>query len=323
MCSPLLALAGVGAAASIGGGIMSSQAQSRAASAMREQNMTDTLAQNQAFNQRILAGTAQTQGQLEASRQTLADRNANFTQMREQQTAAQTRQGQILDAENRAQEQLRATGDQQAQTLLQNTSGDQLAQGQAAAAQRANLLLDQNAPQGPGPTDPQGTEGDTATGQAIARRLAQASSNVRTYGAKAADLMSYQQPGQDIAMAILNNKYGIMPAQSAEQLLRSGSNTRLLPAQVQFRNAGDLSQATDQLIATRGQGALDAAGLAYNNAIQGSNLAQSDTDTIAANKANQAKQDAAFQQQVAGLVSGVGQIGLYGAGRLSGLKSIF
>jgi len=323
MCNPLLIAAGVGLAGSIGGGIMASQAQSKAASAIRQQNLTDTEAQQVAFQQRLNAGTAQTQAQLEAARQTTADRNTNFTQMRQQQIAAQDRQKQILDAENAAAEQLRATGDTQAQTLLQNTSGDQLAQGQAAAAQRANLLLDQNTPQGPSPTDPQGTAGDSVTGQAIARRLAQASSNVRTYGAKAADLMSYQQPGQDIAMAILNNKYGIMPAQSAEQLLRSGNTTRLLPAQVQFRNAGDLGQATDQLIATRGQGALDAASLIYGNTVTGANLQQNDATTIAANKAAQEKQEAAFQQQVAGLVSGVGQLGAFGAGKASGLTSIF
>lgn len=323
MCSPALALAGVGLAASIGGGIMSSNAQSKAAGAIREQNTTDFLAQNQAFNQRITAGNAQTDAQLEAARQTMADRNASFTQMRDAQIAAQQRQQQILDAENQTADTLRQTGDTQAQTLLQNTNQQALQQGQADVAAHANLLLDQNAPSGPAPTDPQGTAGDSATGQAIARRMAQASSNVRTYGAKAADLQSYQQPVQDIGMAILNNKYGIMPAQQAETLLRSGSNTRLAPAQVAFRNAGDIGAATDQLIASRGQGALDAASLKYSNAVTGSNLAQSDTDTIAANKANQIKQDAAFQQQVAGLVSGVGQLGLYGAGRASGLTSIF
>ena len=138
MCNPLLIAAGVGLAGSIGGGIMASQAQSKAASAIRQQNLTDTEAQQVAFQQRLNAGTAQTQAQLDAARQTTADRNTNFTQMRQQQIAAQDRQKQILDAENAAAEQLRATGDTQAQTLLQNTSGDQLAQGQAAEIGRAS-----------------------------------------------------------------------------------------------------------------------------------------------------------------------------------------
>jgi len=309
----------VGAASAGAGAIMSSNAQRSASRAIQNQNQINAIGQNQAFQERMNAGIAQTQAQLDAARTTMADRAQNFTQMRQGQINAQQHETDILNAENAAAEQLRATGDTQAQQLLAATTQQKLQEGQAAAAQHANLLLDQNAPQGPAPTDPQPTAGDTVTGQAIAKRLAQASSNVRTYGAKAADLMSHSQPGQDVGMAILNNKYGIMPAQAAEALLRSGSSTRLAPAQVAFRNAGDLGSAADTLIASRGQGDLDTAALIYNNKVQGSNLAQNDIQTLAANNTAQATADAQYQQSLGNLVSGIGNLGLYGAGRLSGL----
>jgi hypothetical protein len=73
------------------------------------------------------------------------------------------------------------------------------------------------------------------------------------------------------------------------------------------------------LIGSRGQNALDAAGLSYGNATDIANLGQSDADTLAANKAAQAKQDAAYQQSLGGIVSGVGNLGLYGAAYYGGL----
>jgi hypothetical protein len=73
------------------------------------------------------------------------------------------------------------------------------------------------------------------------------------------------------------------------------------------------------LIGSRGQNALDAAGLSYGNAIDIANLGQSDATTLAANKAAQAKQDAAYQQSLGGIVSGIGNLGLYGAAMYGGL----
>jgi hypothetical protein len=323
MCEPIsIGLAAAGTLASLGGTIMSSNAQASAARAIQDQNQALVTSQNQAFMERAAAGRAQTAAQLEAARTTTADRNANFTQMRQAQTNAQQRQQDILAAENQQADTLRQTGDTQAKQLLAATTGDKLRQGQADAAAAQNLLLDQNAPAGPSPTDPQGTAGDDVTAKAIARRMAQASSNVRTYGAKVADLTSYNQPIQDVGLAILANKYGIMPAQQAESLLRSGNTARLLPAQVAFRNAGDIGGATDQLLATRGQSALDTSSLIYGNQVANTNLAQNDISTLAANKAAQATQDAQFNQQIGNIISGVGQLGLYGAGRASGFTSL-
>jgi len=276
------------------------------------------MAQNQAFSDRMAAQRALVDNQLAASTQTMAERSQAASDMRQRQLTAQQQQQDILAAENQQAETLRQTGDTQAQQLLDATTQQKLADAQQRSQDQANLLLDQAAPQGPAPTDPVGAPGDSATRQAIATRMAQAASNIRTYGSKVARLQSYDQPTQDIALAIAANKYGIMPAQAAEALLRSGSNTRLLPAQVAFRNAGDLGQAMDTLLQSKGQNLLDRANLQGANQIGIANLAQSDVDTLAKNFTDQQKQDAAFKQSQGQMISSLGNLGLYGSGYLAG-----
>jgi hypothetical protein len=117
-----------------------------------------------------------------------------------------------------------------------------------------------------------------------------------------------------VSDAIAANKFGIKPAQAAERLLTAGSSTRLAPATIAYRNATGTGAATDALISSRGQSGLDAASLSYGNATDISNLTQQDADTIAANKNRQAQEDAAAQQSLAGIVSGVGNLGLKGVG---------
>lgn len=308
---------GLGALSSLGGAIMSSQAQSRNANAIAQQNTATTLAQNEAFQQRIGAASRQTDAQTAVMQQSIADRNAAAQQMRQAQSGALGQQQDVLAAENAQEAQLRQAGDTNAQQLLAATTAAQQAQQQQQYQTQAATLLGQAAPQGPGPTDPSG--GDAMTKQAIATRLAQAATNVRNYGAKVAAVGSYQEPLAGITDAITASKSGIMPAQTAEALLKSGNTVRLLPSQVAFQQAGSLGQATDQLLQSRAQSGLDAAGLSYGNATNLANLGQSDTDTIAANRSAQAKADATYQQQVAGIYSGIGNLGLYGAGRIIGL----
>ena len=315
MCDPVsLSIAGASALVSVAGSAMSANAQANAASAIAAQNQATEQAQNAAFFQRNTAASAQTAAQLETMNQTMADRSAAATQMRQQQMQAQREQQQVLSAENTQAVNLRGTGDTQAQLLLGQTSGANLAAAQAASAAQGATLLGQAAPQGPAPTDPRAVSGDTTTQDATTRRLAEAAANVRSYGAKTAAVQSYNQPIADISQAVSANQYGIMPAQVADQLLRSGSSTRLLPSQVHYQNAGDLGQALDTLIQSRGQGAMNTAALTYGNAVDQANLGQSDATTIAANTAAQAKADAAYQASLGGLVSGIGNLGLYGAG---------
>lgn len=319
--SPTVAaiIAAGSAAASIGGTLLSASAQSSAARATQAANLQTQQAQQQAFTERMNAALSQTAQQQQAASDTMQARNIAASQMRESQIAAQQRQQDILAAENQQADALRAKGDEQARLLLDQTNADQLAAAQQRARDQASLLLNQNAPvSGPQPSDPRGTGDDPATKSATARRMAEAASNIRTYGAKVSALTAAGQPITDIGLAIAANKYGIAPAQQAESLLRGGSDTRLQPAQVAFRNAGDLGSAMDALLSSKGQSALDAASLSYGNKVAGANLLQSDLTQLAENKRLQAQADAQFKQSIGGIISGVGQLGLYGAGALGG-----
>lgn len=303
--------AGVGAATTIGGTIMSSQAQARNAAAIAEQNRATMAAQNTAFGQRMTAQQAQTDAQTAAMQQTMGTRDAAATLMRQQQASALSRQSDVVNAQNTQAESLRRTGDQAAQDLLSRTAAPVLDASQTGSQAQNAALLQPNLPQGPGPTDP---AGDPMVSAASNRRLAEAATNIRDYGSKLSKVASYQQPLADIGQAIAANKVGIMPAQTAEALLRSGNQTRLLPAQVQFRGAGELGQVQDAMIQSRGQGLLDTAALSYGNATNIANLGQADAEMIAKNRAGQAAQDEAYAKQVGGIISGIGQLGLYGAG---------
>jgi hypothetical protein len=317
MCEPIsIGLGVLGAATSLYGSYQSSQAQSKAASAISDQNFATQQAQNAAFNARMAASNRQTDAQTAAMQQTMADRNAAATQMRQAQQTAMKNQQDVLSQENQQATALRQTGDTAAQQLLQQTAAPVQDQAQQDYQNRAALLLGQATPKGPAPTGPGG--GDAETQGAVARRLATAATNIRDYGSKVAQVGSYQAPLSGIDAAIQAARTGIMPAQTAETLLKSGNTTRLLPSQTAYQTAGQLGGSMDELIRSRGQGALDAAGLSYGNATSIANLQQQDSDVMAANKAAQAKADAAYQQQVGGMFSGLGQLGMYGAGYLGG-----
>ena len=335
MCEPIslttaigLGAAALGAGASVYGAVQSSNAQKSAANAISAQNQATSQAQQQAFNQRMQASLAQTAGQTSAMEQTFQDQQAAAAQSGQAQMGALKSYQDVLDTENTQAENLRASGDQQAQQLLDQTNAASLAKAQQDQQTQAATLLAANmppAPAGPQPTDPSGgtnaVANDPANQAAGARRTAEAATNIRDYGSKIGALSAYDAPTQAVNLAVQANKTGIMPAETADYLLRSGSNTRLLPSQVAYQAATGEGQTQLGLIASKGQNALDAAGLSYGNATDIANLGQSDADTLAANKAAQAKQDAAYQQSLGGIVSGVGNLGLYGAAYYGGLGS--
>jgi hypothetical protein len=329
MCEPISAgiAAGVGALATVAGTVMSSQAQSAQARAIAAQNRATMQAQQQGFTERLRAGQAQTAGQAAAMQQTLQDQTAAAQQMRDAQMSALKGYQSTLDTENVQAAKLRDTGDTAAQTLLGQTTGPALDQAQTTSAAQAAALLQPSLPPGPQPTDPSGgnnaTTSDPNYQSALARRTAEAATNIRTYGGRIGQVESYNAPLEAINLATSANKTGIMPAQTADYLLRSGSNVRLLPSQVAYGAATGEGQAAQGLLQSRGQNALDAASLSYGNATDIANLTQSDADTLAANKAKQATADAQFQQSLGGLVSGIGNLGLYGAGRYGGFGNLF
>jgi hypothetical protein len=294
---------------------MSNAAQSRAADAVAQQNYQTQLAQNQGFLSRMQATQAQTAAQSQVEQQAIADRSNAALAMRQQQSNAMNQQQQVINAENQQMEAIRQQGDVQGQTLAAATTADQLATAQAQSRAQAAAALASSGvmPQGPGPTDPGGT-GDPATNTAVARRLAEAATNIRDYGSKIGAVQAYQAPLTGVNTAIAAAKTGIMPAVTAQQLLASGNQTRLLPSQVAYTNAANTGQATDALLQAREQAGLGIAGLDYGNQSTLANLTQADTTTLAANRAAQEKVNATAQQQIAGIISGIGNLGLYGVG---------
>jgi hypothetical protein len=333
MCEPIsvgtaisLGAAALGAGASVYGAVQSSNAQKQAANAISAQNLATSQAQQQAFNQRMQASLAQTAGQTAAMQQTFQDQQAAARQTGQAQMGALKSYQDVLDTENTQADRLRQTGDTAAQDLLQRTNAQALATSEQQRRDQAASLLAANmpaAPAGPEASDPSGgtnaVGNDAVARAASARRTAEAATNIRDYGAKIGKLSGYDAPVQDVNLAVQANKTGIMPAQTADYLLRSGSAARLLPSQVAYGAATGEGQTQLALIGSRGQNALDAAGLSYGNAIDIANLGQSDATTLAANKAAQAKQDAAYQQSLGGIVSGIGNLGLYGAAYYGGL----
>ena len=321
-----IAIAAVGAAASTYGAVQSSNAQKSAANALAQQNAATQQAQQQAFVTRIGAQSNQSDQQTAIAQQMMADRNTAANQMRAGQSSALDQQNQILGRENAQAEALRQQGDTQAQALLDRTNAANLTAAQDQAQQRATTLLEASQqaapPPGPSASDPSGDasgSSDPVTRAAVAARLHQAATNVRSYGADIAKVASYGQPLQAVGQAISANKVGIMPAAAADELLRGpGAAVRLLPSQIAYQNATNTGGAMDTLLQSRGQGQLNLAGLDFGNTVSSANLEQSDANTLAANKAAQAKADAAYAQQVAGIYSGIGQLGLYGAGYLGG-----
>ena len=246
-------------------------------------------AQNEGFTARMQAGLAQTAAQTAASQETLQARSQAANTMRAQQMKALQDYQDTLNAQNTQAETLRATGDTAAQQLLAQTSAPALADAQTQRQQQAAALLAPGAASattGPQPTSPSGNDAvsrDPAAAGAMARRTAEAATNIRDYGSKIGTLSGYAGPGQAVGTAIAANQYGIMPAQTAERLLTAGSATRLLPSQVGYQSATGLGSARDLLEQSSGQGALDAAGLSYGNATDIANLRQSNESTTARN----------------------------------------
>ena len=323
MCEPIstttallgaTALAGVGT--SLYGAASSAGAAQDAAAATARSNQQMRDAQNTAFQQRMAATGRQTDAQRASMTQTMADRNAAAALMRQEQSRAMDANKLNLEQENRLAEGYRREGDTKAQELLTDTDAQALAKMQAQREQDQNQLLTANMPTtgpGPGASDP--TAGLTSsTREAIARRGAEAATNIRDYGSKIARAASYGAPMFGVGQEIAENKFGIMPATAADALLHSGAPVRALPGQIAYRTAGAEGGAMDEVIRSRGQGELDTAALQYGNETGVANLGQSNAYTTAKNTADQAKADAAYKQAIAGIYSQLGNAAIQGAG---------
>jgi hypothetical protein len=325
MCSPALAVAGVSAAASLGGMYMSNQAQQRQAKSIGAQNAAMQAAQNSAFFERMNSARRQSDAQYATMQQGIEDQKAAADRMRASQNMAIEHRQELLAATNAQAEALRARGDTAAADLLERTNLEALDRAQDARVDQSQLLLDQSGavpggsvPEGPSAADPGASGTSTETDGAVARRMAQAATNIREYGQKLAKTASYGQPMNTVGLATADNRTGIMPMQVADKLLSSGTPIRLLPTQLAYRNAGDFGQAETGAIQRNTQAHLDIAGLDYGNSTAAANLGQQNAGVAAANTAAQAKQDALWGQQMGGILSGLGNLGMYGAGYYGG-----
>jgi hypothetical protein len=131
---------------------------------------------------------------------------------------------------------------------------------------------------------------------ALARRMGIAAANIRQYGGDIARVASYGQPLHDTGQAVTENQTQIMPTQAAEKLLAGGSNIRLLPSQIAYRNATDYGGAVDQMIQQRAAGGTSI-GLQFTT---GSANRDSPTPTPIPPTRRRRQADAAWQQQVPG-----------------------
>ena len=325
MCvDPITGAAIASAVVSVAGTAMEASAQQKQSAAIGAQNQTLANAQNQAFEQRVQAGFQQTAAQQAAQQQTLSDRATASAQTGTQQMAALKNYSDTLNAENTQATNLRSTGDAAAQALLAQTSAANLAGAQTQQQQQAAALIagqpqgGQTGPQVSDPNGPNAVSNDPTQQAAAARGAAEAATNIRNYGAKVAAVNSYDAPVQNVGLAIAGNQAGIMPAQMADQLLRSGSNTLLLPTQTAYAGATAQGQTLDTLLQSQGQSALDAAGLSYGNATDIANLTQGDADTIAKNKLAQQTADIGGQAAIGAGISSLGNLGLRAYGQFGG-----
>lgn len=318
MCSPTLAVAAIGAGLSAYGTSQSASAQKQASNAIAQQNYETQAAQNEGFTSRLAATGAQTEAQKAAYQATLGNETDIANAMRARQAGAFQQQQDILDTANKAQEGFRGAGYANADDLMGKTSGANLNQAQTDWQTQAGSLLDANMPQF---AQTGGTGDDPYVNASLARRAAEAASNIRGYGAKTAKLGSYAAPLNTVGNAITDSQTGIMPAEMASKLLSSSAPVLLAPAETAWGNAGKYGEAAIGATQQSGQMAQNIANLQYQDSTDLANLKQSDRTVTASNISEQAQADAAFKAQMGKLISGIGNLGLQGAGYYGKLPS--
>lgn len=318
MCSPTLAVAAIGAGLSGYGMFQNARAQKDAANAIAQQNRETMAAQNEGFTSRLAATAAQTEAQKAAYQATLGNERDIANAMRARQQGAFQQQQSILDTANKAQEGFRGAGYANADALMGQTSGANLGQAQTDWQNQGASLLDANMPAF---AQTGGTGDDPYVNQSLARRAAEAAANIRGYGAKTAKLGSYGAPFNTIGNAITESQTGIMPADMASKLLSSSAPVLLAPAETAWTNAGRYGEAAIGAAQQSGQMAQNIANLQYQNSTDLANLKQSDRDVTAANISEQAQADAKFKAAMGNVISGIGNLGLQGAGFYGKLPS--
>jgi hypothetical protein len=329
MCTPLLAIAAVSAAATVGGAIMSSQSQASVANAQMSAARQTQIAQNTGFMQRLQAQSDQQQRDYATQQSAIQARADAQNQLETSQNQATAdREAQIASSN----EQAKTIGSQAQQAITNATSQVNPAQAQAAQQQQIMQLATAGGGAATGPTaaapadasgNPAGVAAPTSneTASAIATRLAQAAAQTRDYAGKRATVASYGAPLAQIANVTQGLNTTSLPLADRERQIQASLPAQLGPSTVGYQTAGNYYKSLLDVIQARTQGRLNVSQAIGAGDITTADLQQADIGNAAQNQAAVAAWKAA-SDPLPGILSGVGQAGMYGAGYLGAGSSL-
>lgn len=235
--------AGVGAAATLAGAGISYSAASHSAAAAEAAQQQELTSQNTAFQSRIAAQNQETQEQAAIQDKSQASYLAAEQQMRQQQSQALSDQQTAVNKMNQQEQQIQDQTTQQVQQTTQAITPQSLQQAQEVSAQERMQPVQQTAAD-IGASNPLSSSGEgSATKSALAKAMSDAAEYTQGYGERAATLGSYSAPMQAVDLAASNLKTNLLPAATADTLLKAGVNARLLPYTTAYSGAGTLGQA--------------------------------------------------------------------------------
>jgi hypothetical protein len=327
MCTPALAIAAVSAAATIGGAIMSSSNQASVANAQMSAARNTQIAQNTGFMERLQAQADQQQRDYASQTAAIQARQDAQSQLEQSQNAAiQSREQQIASSNQSAQQiaaqAQQTTADAQKQVDLQSAQKAQQAQIMQLAASP------QGAPAGAaGPTasDPNAAPTATPTNEtasAIATRMAQAAAATRDYASRRATAASYAAPLAQLGQVTTNLNTASLPLADRERQIQAALPIQLGPSTTAYQTSSNYYKNLLDVIQARTQGRLAVSGAIGQGDINNADLQQADMANAAQNQAAIAAWKAA-SDPLPGILSGIGQVGSYGAGYLGAGSSLF
>lgn len=314
MCEAATIISAIGVGLSIAGSAYSVSQQAKAADAQKAANTQNAIASNNAFWARNQNSRQELEQEGTAQRTAQAAQEQAFQSQRQGQAQALSERDKVVQQENQTAADIRGSADKQQSLLLGQTSGAALSDAQTAeASSRAASFapIAQNIQT----TTPFATGAEGAgspSKQAFASRLAEAADSVREYGKRVAQVASYTAPLNTVQQAATNENTGLMPAAAANQLLQSGQSIRLLPSEAAYGIAGSEGQQTQQAIQSGLQGDMGVLKNRYAGQESVIGLDQTNSETIANNRATEAASNAKVGQSIGGLISSAGNLAAYG-----------
>jgi hypothetical protein len=335
MCTPALLIAGVSAAATVGGAIMSSSAQANVANAQMNAARQTQIAQNTGFMQRLSAQADQNQRDYATQQSAIQARGQAQQDLETSQNAAVAERERQIASSNQQSQQVgsqaqQAVADAAKQVDLQNAQKAQQAQIQQLAASQPRGGAPGTGPNA-APPDASGNPAAVAaptsneTASAIATRLAQAAAATRDYAGARATLASYAAPIAQLAQTTTNLNTASLPLADRERQLQTALPIQLEPSTTAYGTARNYYKNLLDVIQTRTQGRLNVSSAIGQGDINNADLQQADISNAAQNQAARAAWQAA-SNPLPGILSGIGQVVSYGAGYLGagqGLSNLF